>query len=58
MRAWIAPRRSGLFAGSYFVTMVFNVPMNDALASLFADPDRTARWTMSIHRPLAQGLYN
>ena len=31
--------------GCFLVTMVFNVPMNDALASLSpADPDRAARW--------------
>jgi uncharacterized membrane protein len=32
-------------AGTFLVTIVFNVPMNDALASLSATaPDRAARW--------------
>jgi uncharacterized membrane protein len=38
----------GLFylAGCFLVTVVFNVPMNNALAALpVAAPDRAARWT-------------
>ncbi len=43
--AFLLPGALTYLVGCFLVTIVFNVPMNDALAALAPDaPDRAARW--------------